>query len=205
MTIFYRVSPYLSNHPNPLGNDKQNIVKTCYSSFKKCINGQKVVFILDDIEAPGDGQEIKAGPGNIETFHAQIDEICKLPNEEKVMFVEDDYLWREGAMDVIERGLDELDLISPYDHPGHYIEERFKNQPKRMRLIDGQVYREAPSNTLTFATHAWLIKQNADLIKSFGIRDHEMFTALPHDLYVPVPSLATHLVEGLLAPGGTWI
>lgn len=205
MKIFYRVSPYLSTHPNPLGANKKNIVYECFKSFKRSLTGQSVTIISDNI--PTDWFEIfkgyevlKSKTGNIETFHKQIDLVCKLPNEEKVMFAEDDYLWIPESMGLIEKALDEFSLVSPYDHPGHYIEERFKHKPKRMVLVGNQTYREALSNTLTFATYAWLIKQNKDLIKTFGVRDHEMFMSLEHDMFVPVPSLATHLVVGLLAP-----
>jgi hypothetical protein len=63
------------------------------------------------------------------------------------------------------------------------------------------VYRTAPSNTLTFACRVSVIRYNLDLIKSFKLRDHEMFQALGVDLWVPVPSSASHLVTGLTAPG----
>lgn len=205
MEIFYRVSPYLSTNPNPLGRDKKHIVYECFKSFKKALTGQKVTILSDHV--PTDWYELFKGypvitspQGNIESFHKQLDLVCKLPNEEKVMLVEDDYLWIPGSIGVIEKALDTFTIMSPYDHPAHYQEERFKHQAKRMILVDNQTYREAPSNTLTFATHAWVIKQNIDIIKSFGVRDHELFMTLEHDMFVPVPSLATHLVEGLLAP-----
>lgn len=209
MNIYYRVSPYLSIHPNPLGKDKKKIVYECFNSFKKGLTDQKLFIIADNV--PTDWYElfkgypiIKSKTGNVETFHRQIDEACKLEGE-KVFFVEDDYLWKEDAITKIEEALDTFGLVSPYDHPAHYTEERFKHQPKRMRLIKNQTWREAPSNTLTFATWSDIIKKNRYKIESFGIRDHEMFASLDHDLYVPVPSLATHLVTNLLAPNQTWI
>lgn len=210
MKIFYRVSPYLSTNPNPLGRDKKHIVYTCFKSFQKALTGQEVTIIADNI--PTDwyglfkGYHVDHSPaGNVQTFHRQLDHVLKLPNEEKVALVEDDYLWVPESFGLIERALDEIDLLSPYDHPGHYIEERFKHQAKRMVLIDNQTWRDAPSNTLTFATHAWLVKQSADMIKSMGVQDHKLFMSLEQDMFVPVPSLATHLVEGLLAPNRTWI
>lgn len=208
MKIYYRVSKFLSSNPNPLGKDKKYIVYTCFNSFKEALTGQEVYIIADSI--PTDWYElfkgypvIKSASGNVESFHKQISEVCKLPNEEKVFFVEDDYLWQPDSIGKIENALDELTLISPYDHPGHYLEPRFQ-APKQMRLIENQTYREAPSNTLTFATFAWVIKQNQDMIRSYGVRDHDLFTDLEHQMYVPVPSMATHLVEGLLAPNILW-
>ena len=209
MKVFYRVSPFLSSHPNPLGRNKKDIVFKCFESFKKAVSNQDTTIVADNI--PTDWYSLfkghnvhKAPTGNTATFHRQLDLASKLEDEEKVFLVEDDYLWVPGAVDKIEAALDELSLISPYDHPGHYTEERFKHEPKRIRLIGNQTYREAPSNTLTFATKAKVIKKNLELIKSFGVRDHEMFQSLEVDLFVPVPSLATHLVEGLLAPNVNW-
>lgn len=208
MIVFYRVSPFLSTHPNPLGRDKMEIVKRCFSSFLSADNLISEITIISNLE---DTSYFKRYPilrspiGNIETFHAQLDEVCMLQDNEKVLLAEDDYLWQTNSLSLIDEALDELDVVFPYDHPGHYTEERFKHQPKRIRLIGNQTWRDAPSNTLTFATKAWVIKQNIDLIKSFGVRDHELFQALPLDKWCAVPSLATHLVEGLLAPNRKWL
>lgn len=210
MLIFYRVSPFLSSNPNPMGNDKFNIIKTCFESFKKANNGSKVVVIADGFTEEGKKlfapyEVIEGNHGNVETFHQQLNLVCNLPNEDKVFLVEDDYLWIEGAVASLERALDELEIVSPYDHPGHYLEERFKYEPKRMVLIEDQTYRTCPSNTLTFATRAYIIKQNVEFIKSFGIRDHDLFQSLGIDMWCSVPSLATHLVTGLLAPNRKWL
>lgn len=203
MTIIYRVSNKLSVNPNPLGTDKKQIIDYCFKKFKRCITDQELV-ILSDGATLDKGKHIQAQVGNVETFYQQLDYVCNLPNEDKVFLVEDDYDWRPEAITRVEEALDTFEIVSPYDHPGHYTEPRFITQPKMMRLIDDQVWREAPSTTLTFACRAYIIKQNIDLIKSFGVRDHELFTALRERglyVYVPVPSLATHLVTGVLSPG----
>jgi len=211
MIVFYRVSPFLSSNPNPLGNNKDLIIEKCLDSFQKTndINAE-VVFINDSLseewvnKLKKIGKVINSDSGNIETFHKQLDEVCKLPNEEKVLIMEDDYLWRANTLSLLNSGLDVLDLISPYDHPGHYREERFINEPKIIKEINGVIYRTAPSNTLTFACRAWVIKQNLALMKSFGIQDNDMFQALPIKMWVPTYSFATHLVTGLLAPNIEW-
>lgn len=207
MKVFYRISPYLSSNPNPLGKDKNVINFKCLMSFLEANKGfAQLNFIVDSLDEAwvNDylkpyGEVIYGHHGNVETFHDQLDEVCKLPNEEIVFLVEDDYMWRPESLKTINRAVEELLLVSPYDHPGHYLEDRFKFQPKQMRMIENQVYRQAPSNTLTFATKAFVIKQNIELIKKFGIRDHDMFTELGIDLWVPVPSIATHMVKGLIS------
>lgn len=208
--VFYRISSYLSVNPNPLGNDKNIILEKCLDSFLKA--GQSdTTFIVDSLSEEWItklkklGNVLLSDSGNVETFHKQLDEVCKLPNEEKVLLLEDDYLWRPDTLKDLENGLDKLDLISPYDHPGHYREERFIDTPKIIKEVNGVVYREAPSNTLTFACKAWVIKQNLALIKSFEVRDSEMFQALPIRMFVPIYSFSTHMVTGLLSPNIQWV
>lgn len=203
MKIIYRISPYLSTHPNPLGVNKHDIVNKCLESFG---DHENITFLNDSFKGLSTKHEVIdcSGMGNVGTFHKQIELACELSDNEHVFFVEDDYLWQPNAVKIIDEALYELKLITPYDHPGHYTEVRFKHEPKRMRLVNNRTYREAPSTTLTFACQAWVIKQNKDLILSYGVRDHELFQALPVDLWVSVPSLATHLVEGLIAPNVEW-
>lgn len=209
MKIFYRVSPFLSIHKNPLGQSKEYILEQCLKSFLFQFHNFDITFILDH---PTDhmrnlfkihGNIIETNLDNIGTFHKQLDLVAQLPNEEKVMLVEDDYLWADGAAEIVN-ALDEFEIVFPYDHPGHYIEDRFRYAPKRIVLHNGHTYRDAPSNTLTFATYAYVIKQNLEKIKTFDVRDHELFQALPQDKWCAIPAFATHLVEGLLSPNVDW-
>lgn len=207
MRVLYRISPFLSSNPNPLGKDKEFINLKCLNSFLNAFthNEHNITFIVDSLEDEWVDKHLKPY-GNIERTRGQFaglelayDIVCReIHDNENVLLCEDDYLWRKGNL---EQALDELYLISPYDHPGHYIEDRFKFEPKQMRLVGDQVYRSAPSNTHTFACKAWVIKQNIDAFKSYQLRDHELFSSLGVQMWVPTPSIATHLVTGLIAPG----
>jgi len=208
MKVFYRSYPGLSSTPNPLGRDKNQIIKRCLDSFIKA-GGGDITFLVDRSteEQIGwfkkYGKVVHTGEGLMVNRNKAFEMAFELSNEEKVLFLEDDYLWLPDTMPKLEKALDTLRLMSPYDHPGHYLEERFKHQPKKMAMIENQTYRQAPSNTHTFACFASTIKQNRELfIETWG--DHETFTELGIDMYVPVPSFATHLVTGLLAPNISW-
>ena len=207
MKVFYRPTSVLSVNPNPLGKDQNYILKTCLDSFLKAGKAE-ITFIADRLtEEQRDmfgkhGKIVDCEEGMIASRNKAFELACEL-DEEKVLFAEDDYLWVPDCLEKLELVLDELPLISPYDHPGHYLEERFKNEPKKMILINNHTFRSAPSNTHTFACHASLIKENRDLfMKTWG--DHETFVKLGVQMYVPVPSWATHLVTGLLAPNVNW-
>ena len=219
MKVFYRCYPGLSSHSNPLGTEKKAIFDECLKSFLSADTENKVeiTFVSDGV--PDDWFDIPA------LFHPKIihppehsftgmkslysslsftiDEIGKLEDNDKVLICEDDYLWLPDTLGKLERALDVMPMISPYDHPGHYTEERFKNQPKKMVLFENHTFRSAPSNTHTFAAPAWVFKKHGEMIKTMG--DHEFFTKVGIDLYVPVPSFATHCVEGLMAPNVKWI
>jgi len=205
MKTFYRVSTHLSPNPNPLGTDKKYILDTCYKSFLKA-GGKNITFIANDMPDdwfPKGMPVVKVDKiGSMANLAKVVEEVWKLPDNEKVFIVEDDYLWLPDTFDRIEKALDVLPIVSPYDHPGHYLEDGFKNQTRKMVLIDNHTWRQAPSNTHTFACKAGIIKANDRLLLTSG--DHEFFTNLGIDIYVPVPSFATHLVTGLLAPNIDW-
>lgn len=212
MQVLYRISPFNSTHPSPMGNNKYENNEKCLNSFLNANdNNSKIIFLADSLDPEWVekrlkpyGEVIIPQSGNVETFTEQLDLICNMGNEDKVMVVEDDYLWRPNTLKQIEDALDELPIIFPYNHPGHHTEPRFKDQPKRIRLINGFTYHDVPSNTLTFATKAYVIKQNYEKIRPFGVRDHELWQSLGIDMWSPDLSISTHLVEGLLAPNVQW-
>ena len=207
MQILYRACPINSPNPPPVhAKNKYELIKMCLDSFMKAIDGHKITFILDKMHEDwlplfeGKGEIIRTNDGNVGTFHKQLELARKM---DKVFFVEDDYFWRPGTVKLIEDALDELDIISPYDHPSHYTEERF-DKKYETRLINNHVYRTAPSNTLTFATHGRFINEYWPKWIGAGIADHELFQSLPLKIWNPTNSYATHMVKGLLAPNIEW-
>ena len=122
-----------------------------------------------------------------------------------ILFVEDDYLWRPNTLPLLENALKTLKVLSPYDHPAHYTEERF-DKKYETKLIGNEVYRTCPSNTHTFAVTKEVLKKNIALFTRYGVHDHEMFTELnkTDQLWCPAYSFATHLAGGNLAPNVNW-
>lgn len=203
MKILYRACPYPSQKPLPVDWDKDTLTQRCLYSFMEA-GAKDVTFLLDGFKDTSlfepFGEIIDCtGFGNVGTFQKQL----KLAKDyDKVMLVEDDYIWRPNTIPLIEEAIEHLDFVSPYDHPGHYTEDRFDKRYET-KLIGNTVYREGPSNTLTFATKkkAW-----AEMFK-FGIADHEMFQHLKEKglrIWQPTHSFATHMVDGLLAPNVNW-
>lgn len=218
MRVFYRCYPEMSVNPNPYSTIKREVFEASLLSFLAADTDKvaDITFISDrvpddwfNVRGLGKHKVIQLADHSSRHMKAlyqslafTVDEIMKVPENEKVLICEDDYLWLPNTLGMLERALDVMPMISPYDHPGHYTEERFKNQPKRMVLFENHTYRQAPSNTHSFAAPAWVFRKNAGMLKTMG--DHEFFTKVGIDLYVPVPSFATHLVTGALAPNVKW-
>lgn len=209
LVTLYRAAPFSSSNPSPLLCSKYEQTKRCLQEFL-ATKPEKIIFLLDSYEDQSlfepHGEIINCtGLGNIGTFHKQL-EIASDINED-VFFVEDDYLWVPDTFRHMKEAIETLDFVSPYDHPGHYLEPRF-DQRYEMRLIGGRTYREAPSNTLTFAMRNYIAKKTRNTMFRFGISDHPMFEYLRNDMYLrmwnPVPSFATHLVRGLESPNVNW-
>lgn len=209
MVTFYRASPYTSNKIRPVPWDKKELVKRCLYSFLEA-GGTNITFILDGFTQKESvwftefGQVYDAtGQGNVGTFHTQLE---LAPHDDKVLFVEDDYMWRPATVPLLEKALDTLDFVSPYDHPAHYTEDRFSKQYNTV-LIDNIVYRDSPSNTLTFGVKGQTLAKLKDRMKTFGVADHPMFehlASLGYKIWNPTYSFATHLEKDLLAPNVDW-
>lgn len=172
---------------------------------------EKIYFLLDGwddkslFEPFGEIVECTS-LGNVGTFQKQIEMAADLQDD--VFFVEDDYFWLPDTFQYMKEAIKELDFVSPYDHIGHYLEERF-DKHYEIKLIGNRTYREAPSNTLTFAMRKEIADKTKIKMLSYGISDHPMFDYFRKDMYLrmwnPVPSFATHVVDGLLAPNIDWL
>lgn len=205
MTIIYRVSPFKQHNPSPIySNDKYKLVELAHNSFVKALSGdEKIIYLLDrcpdwSVLFKNNGEIVNYKGTNRSFSIIKMFEMARYL-EGKVFFVEDDYLWRPDTIKHIGSALDHFKLVSPYDHPTHYE----MNDSYNMKNIDGLVYRDSPSNTHTFATHAEYIREHWKIFE-VGMWDHPLFTALPDKIWNPTYSFATHLVENLLAPNTDW-
>lgn len=206
MNIYYRVSTKLQDNKSPIyPEDKYSLVKLCHESFLRAKRGdEKIFYLLDNCgwdELFTDGEIIHYEAGDKDKSIRFMFGLAK-DNLDDSLFVEDDYLWRPGSLEELYKVLPELQLISPYDHPSHYIEERFG--PFEIEMINGKTYRNCDSNTHTFMCTKDVLEKNVETMSSFGTNDDQMFRSLPMKLWCPTVSSATHMVDGLLAPNVNW-
>lgn len=214
MIVILRISPNKSIHESPFHNDsKKNLALMCFRSLSlaRDFTDERYELIVVSDGAEEWKSEIACskwidatGKGNFGTFKEQLYQAANY-DDETVLLVEDDYLWRPNTLVVLQQAVERLGLVFPYDHPGHYMEQRFTRM-KRMEMVGNFTYRKAESNTLTFATTANFIRTYYDILTTHGTNDHEMFSKLSEteDLWCPTYSMATHCVTGLLAPNVDW-
>lgn len=212
MNIIYRITSRKQWNPGPVyGEDKWKMVQLCHNSFLKAKTDEPVTYILDSCSPEWVnffaqyGQIVIRDSGQYDVL-SSVQHMFKYAKnmEGKILMVEDDYLWRPNTIKDIWRGLDEFKMVSPYDHPTHYLESRYSDFQFKLKLIDNIVWRNGPSNTHTFATTGEYIR---DHWEQFNERNYDdiFFRSLPDQIWMPVGnSFATHMATGFLAPDINW-
>ncbi len=137
------------------------------------------------------------------------------PHPETVLyFVEDDYLHREGWLDVLLEGiqLPGVDYVTLYDHRDKYFLPMYKNLQSRVFASRSCHWRTVPSTTQTFAVRWKRLKQDLSIHRSFSkgreiSADHEKFCKLTKrgaTLISSMPGWATHMELEFASPCIDW-
>ena len=217
MKVIYRIAP---NQPfkSPFSKeDKLFLVKTCLKSFVKAFEDVKltIVFILDNCPdeyrfvvsetVPFEKDFIFTNLGNFGTYSKQVEIASE--TDDFVLLQEDDYLYLPGTEKKLMKALDALDFITPQDEYLYYFDEPRHIGKYEIKVVGGHHFREVNSTTLTFAGHGKLFKENRDTLLGFGTGDYPMWQeirGLGYRLWCPIPTFATHMVEGILSPTIDW-
>lgn len=225
MIVYYRLCSIPSTNPSPiLQEDKFELNKLCLKSFVKTFKDLKptVVFLADfcgqrendmvDQLMAGSGMEYSFIPTNIginETALMQW-EMASQQSEEVILFLECDYLWAPDVdVTKLVEAIKTLGLVSPYDHINFY-KEQYRNLHSKqceIELVADHHFRSTERNTLTFGIRKDVLLKNLDIFNKYGYLDGETWYEIKdrgQNLYVPIPSMATHMVVDNLAPGFDW-
>jgi hypothetical protein len=217
LTVIYRLCGIASSNPSPVYQDnKYKLNELCLKTFITAFSDikPKVIFLLDKC-----GVEyydlLKIVPFEHEvksTFfgiNGTMLESYRIASELDgyVLFQECDYLYRgvigQRYLDALER----LDIVSPYDHLNFYIDHVLHSKQVKLELINGKHYRTTERNTMTWACHTDVVKENKDILDKYGYLDADVWYELKsrgYQLWVPITSFATHMVKDYLAPGVAW-
>jgi hypothetical protein len=214
LITYYRITSIPSTNPSPIyQEDKDKLNELCLKSFVNAFKkvSPKMVFICDycgdeTMEmiytvCKFDKEVIRTTLGQNGTSLKQYE--MAREQDRDIYFAESDYLYLENSGVDLLNGLREFELVSPYDHPFHYKTD----YPSKIRLVDNHHWRSAENNTMTWAITNKLFKDHYDIFYKYGYLDHFVWDDLRaegHELWVPAPSLATHMVSNALAPVISW-
>lgn len=217
MKVFYRITSIPSTNPSPWGKDKDELNLVCLKSFVEAFRDVdlEIHFIADscsprvewmiDKYVPFKKIVHKTNLGINDTMNMSYDLASTV--DDYVLFQECDYLYRPEIGLSYLKALEQLSIISPYDHRNFYIDDTIHSSHCHITLIGEQHFRSTERNTMTWATHSSIIKENLPMLKRYGYLDNEVWQELMiagHVLWVPILSFATHCVNDYLAPGINW-
>ena len=214
MLVLYRITSIASTNPSPIyQDDKNQLNELCLESFLKAFSDidLKIIFLADhcDSECIEMIQEFSPESEIIESEHGINQAMIasyELAQEadDYVLFQECDYMYEEKVGKMFLQALESLKLVSPYDHPNFYVDRELHSNECKVELVNNHHFRTTERNTMTWGCHSDLVKENLDILKHHGYLDGPVWHDLKergYDLWVPIPSLATHMVKDYLAPG----
>lgn len=218
MKVIYRITGISSSNPSPIyWDNKLELNRVCLKSFVAGFNDIKpeVIFLLDNAGAEHeqmiddtctfDYEIHRSNMGINETMIRSYEIAAQM--DDFVLFEECDYLYRPKIGKLFYNALQNLSLVSPYDHRNFYLDKSIHSDTVRLKLVNNHHFRTTERNTMTWGTHASIVKENLDFLIKHGYLDvgvWEDFRFAGYPLWVPIPSMATHMITDYLAPGENW-
>ena len=226
MRIIYRISDagYNKVKPDYINNE------ACLANAVKVFDDCEWSIIADNVSEETNDMIQKHVPrstifyvdkGNgAATFNLALDEALKMPENDTVYFLENDYLHKPNSRAIIEEGFTlGASFVSLYDHPDKYLSPDKGGNPycqggaedTRVYLTDSCHWKITNSTTMTFAAEVKTLKENEEILRKHTIMSHpndfEMFLELRKNnklLITPIPGYATHGETAWLSPLTDW-
>lgn len=226
MRIIYRISDagYNKVKPDYINNE------ACLANAVKVFDDCEWSIIADNVSEETNSMIQKYVPrseifyvdrGNgAATFNIALDEALKMPDNDTVYFLENDYLHKPDSRVIIEEGFTlGASFVSLYDHPDKYLSPDKGGNPycqggaedTRVYLTDSVHWKITNSTTMTFAAEVKTLKENEEILRKFTSGTHpndfEMFLELRKNnklLVTPIPGYATHGETAWLSPLTDW-
>ena len=131
-----------------------------------------------------------------------------------VYFLEDDYLHRNGWIDVLREAIDlsGIDYVTLYDHKDKYFLPQYKGLKSELFLSHGAHFRTTPSTTNTYAMKFSTLQRDKEIHFAFSrgkkiTEDHAKFLALSSKgarLISPIPGWSCHMEPEYMSPCVDW-
>lgn len=224
MKVFYRISDASSKKERFPHATKQH----CLDNFLQHFHKDEVVIYADNvcddtykwIVQVGCETHRSLGGSSSGGFRVVFDEALKLPDEEIVYFVEDDYLHLLGSRKVLLEGLEKVDYVSLYDHRDKYIPyfmggnnyiDAIGSEVTHVFMTHSSHWKFTNSTTMTFASRVHVLKED-ELIWRWCTTgefpyDCAGFLKLREKgriLATPIPGYSTHCEPAWASPLVDW-
>lgn len=159
--------------------------------------------------------EVKEGT-ETGSFLKLLDHVASLKCDPEtiIYFLEDDYLHRDGWVDVLLEGfsIPGVDYVTLYDHKDKYFAPSYNDLQAKLFLTESCHWRTTPSTTNTFAMKYSTLMKHLDVHKEFSLNrkisaDHEKFCKLNEmgaTLISPIPGWSTHVERDFISPCVDW-
>ncbi len=188
IVIAYRIYPEISKIPPIFSDNKLKLAELCLNSFREALNtiNFKIYAILDNCPNVyqdlfkhyflDNNLEIISLPktGNSGTFGLQIKLLLEQHYSDYVYFAEDDYFYLPNAFQEMMSFIknENVDFISPYDHPDYYNLElhRYKYQRKKH---ENTVWRTAGSTCMTFLTKKSVLEKTQGIFRTYTKNNYD--------------------------------
>lgn len=138
----------------------------------------------------------------------------KLSSETILYFLEDDYLHREGWVQVLQEGfsIPEASYVTLFDHKDKYTSSSYREMKSRIFHTQTCHWRETPSTTNTYAMRFETLQRHLSIHRQFSQErkisaDHKKFLKLGEigaKLISSIPGYSTHVETEYASPCFLW-
>jgi hypothetical protein len=228
MKIIYRISDAGYNKIKPAYIDNESCLKNFCNVFFDHIHD--ILIIADNCSDatidminryidPSSIIKVSVGHG-AGTFNLALDKALMYNDDEIVYFVENDYLHKQGSLEILKQGFElGASFVALYDHPDKYLDPSLGGNPyceggaedTRVYLTDSCHWKITNSTTMTFASKVSTLKRTESTLRKHTIGSHpndfNMFLDLRKQgelLISSIPGYATHGETRWLTPLTNW-
>lgn len=159
--------------------------------------------------------EIDAGK-EASSFLQMVDHVMAqgFSDETILYFLEDDYLHKEGWVNVLQEGLSlsQVDYVTLFDDRDKYLLPQYEKATFRLFYTPTCHWRTTPSTTNSYAMRFGTLKQHLSVHRNYSLNreisaDYDKFcalSALGATLISPLPGWSTHVDPDHASPCSDW-
>lgn len=193
----------------------------CFNNFVNVFGKNNMTIIADNCRNPNELNKLDCevhttNLGNANSFKHALELAMAYDDGDVVYLVEDDYLHKSGAKDLLLEGLDKAEFVTLYDHADKYLDKGPNpfvfdgGEQTRVLITKSSHWKETNSTTMTFACKVKTLKKYKDIMIKYLDqdipRDFQMWTEIKQTakLISSIPGYSTHCHTPWETPFVNW-